>query len=95
GIESPKTWWVGCKLENHYLQKLALHLLAITPHSASCEHEIIQVDCENLEVKEIIDLNVFVEERVNEPNNNDVIEPEDEPDYDINEVVSAAMNNME
>ncbi|RIB02355.1 hypothetical protein C2G38_2150035 [Gigaspora rosea] len=36
-IESPKTWWVGCKLENHHLQKLALHLLAITPHSASCE----------------------------------------------------------
>ncbi|CAG8846315.1 40695_t:CDS:2, partial [Gigaspora margarita] len=36
-IESPETWWLGCKISNHYLQKLALHLLAITPHSASCE----------------------------------------------------------
>ncbi|CAG8824774.1 13109_t:CDS:2, partial [Cetraspora pellucida] len=36
-IESPQTWWLGCKLENHHLQKLALHLLAITPYSANCE----------------------------------------------------------
>ena len=37
GVETPQTWWNGCKLSNHPLQKLALHLLAITPHSASCE----------------------------------------------------------
>jgi hypothetical protein len=36
-IESPQTWWYGCKQSNHHLQKLALHLLAITPNSASCE----------------------------------------------------------
>ncbi|KAF0449727.1 zinc finger bed domain-containing protein 1-like [Gigaspora margarita] len=36
-IESPETWWLGCKVPNHYLQKLALYLLAITPHSASCK----------------------------------------------------------
>ncbi|RIB02219.1 hypothetical protein C2G38_2228425 [Gigaspora rosea] len=37
-IESLQIWWNGCKLENHYLQKLALHLLAIIPYSASCKH---------------------------------------------------------
>ncbi|CAG8595979.1 24791_t:CDS:2 [Cetraspora pellucida] len=37
-VESLQTWWNGCKMPDHYLQKLALHLLAITLHSASCEH---------------------------------------------------------
>ncbi|CAG8734222.1 2909_t:CDS:2, partial [Dentiscutata erythropus] len=38
-IESPETWWLGYKIPNHYLQKLALHILAITLHSASCNKE--------------------------------------------------------
>ncbi|CAG8732211.1 18920_t:CDS:2, partial [Racocetra fulgida] len=37
GIETSQTWWNGCKFKSHPLQKLALYLLAITPHSASCE----------------------------------------------------------
>ncbi|CAG8825645.1 25598_t:CDS:2, partial [Racocetra persica] len=176
-IESPQTWWNGCKLENHNLQKLALHLLAITPHSASCERifsvlswitqkrrsrltvekvsniaklhtyyltnaqnelnyvannlselefeqimenysnlveydddmftseefdedyisdednldEIRQFDCENLEIGEIIDFNTFSEEKVNEVNVNSSIETEEEADYDINEVINAAI----
>ncbi|CAG8843815.1 21437_t:CDS:1, partial [Gigaspora margarita] len=68
--------------------------------------EIIPIDCKSLKVKEIIDLNIFVEEQVDEPNNNNIIEskkpnynniiePENKSDYDINEVVSAAMNNIE
>ena len=36
-IETPATWWTGCKQAKHYLQKLALYLLSITPHSAGCE----------------------------------------------------------
>ncbi|CAG8527250.1 2404_t:CDS:2 [Dentiscutata heterogama] len=36
-IELPETWWAAIKLPNHHLQKLALLLLAITPHSAGCE----------------------------------------------------------
>jgi len=36
-LELPETWWATCKLPHHHLQKLALLLLAITPHSAGCE----------------------------------------------------------
>ncbi|CAG8665052.1 28333_t:CDS:2, partial [Dentiscutata erythropus] len=66
GVETPQTWWNGCKLSNHPLQKLALHLLAITPHSASYEEldadyisdtenldDLLQFDSENLEIEEI------------------------------------------
>ncbi|CAG8666442.1 3064_t:CDS:1, partial [Dentiscutata heterogama] len=56
--------------------------------------EIIQFNCENLEVKEMIDLNIFAGEQINETNYDNVVEFEDEPDYDINEVVNAAMNNI-
>ncbi|RIB11422.1 hypothetical protein C2G38_2145589 [Gigaspora rosea] len=33
-LELPETWWAACKLQHHHLQKLALLLLAITPHNA-------------------------------------------------------------
>ncbi|CAG8444307.1 19073_t:CDS:2, partial [Gigaspora rosea] len=76
-----------CKEKNSHATDLNMN----TYLALNCK----KVDCESLEVKEIIDLNVFVEEQVDEPNNNNIIEPEDETDYDINEVVSAAMNNTE
>ncbi|CAG8831314.1 35336_t:CDS:1, partial [Racocetra persica] len=52
-----------------------------------------QYDCENLEVKEMIDFNIFLKEQTqtNEAHHN--IDVEDETDYNIDEVVSAAMSN--
>jgi len=35
--QDAQTWWLGCKQSNHYLQELALYILSIVPHSASCE----------------------------------------------------------
>lgn len=55
--------------------------------------EIRQFDCENLEIGEIIDFNTFSEEKVNEVNVNSSIETEEEADYDINEVINAAISN--
>ncbi|CAB4476985.1 unnamed protein product [Rhizophagus irregularis] len=37
-LQTPQSWWLGCKQSNHYLQELALYILSIVPHSASCEH---------------------------------------------------------
>ena len=37
GTQDAQTWWLGCKQSNHYLQELALYILSIVPHSASCE----------------------------------------------------------
>ncbi|CAG8454603.1 1807_t:CDS:2 [Dentiscutata heterogama] len=36
-LELPEIWWSACKVPQHHLQKLALLLLAITPHNAGCE----------------------------------------------------------
>ncbi|CAG8724928.1 12206_t:CDS:1, partial [Racocetra persica] len=55
--------------------------------------EIRQLDCENLEIKEIIDFNLFAKEPTNETNHDNTIEAEDELDYDITELVNAAINN--
>nr|CAG8482667.1 8371_t:CDS:2 [Entrophospora candida] len=38
GIETPKTWWVGCKQEKNYIQMLSLKILSIIPHNVNCEH---------------------------------------------------------
>ncbi|CAG8510597.1 10590_t:CDS:1 [Scutellospora calospora] len=56
--------------------------------------KMIQFDCENLEVEEMIDLNIFAEEQIDETNHDNIIESEDKTGYDINEVVDAAMNNI-
>ncbi|CAG8623953.1 3264_t:CDS:2 [Dentiscutata heterogama] len=57
--------------------------------------EIRQFDCENLEISEIINFNAFLEEQVSEVNINSNIETEEEAaDYDINEVINAAISNM-
>ncbi|CAJ0874513.1 1873_t:CDS:2 [Entrophospora sp. SA101] len=37
GIETPKTWWVGCKQEKNYIQMLSLKILSIIPHNVNCE----------------------------------------------------------
>lgn len=37
-LQTPQSWWLGCKQSQHYLQELALYILSIVPHSASCEH---------------------------------------------------------
>ncbi|CAG8654761.1 9527_t:CDS:2 [Rhizophagus irregularis] len=36
--------WLRCKQSNHYLQKLALYILSIVPHSASCEHSDVFIN---------------------------------------------------
>ncbi|EXX54245.1 hypothetical protein RirG_236360 [Rhizophagus irregularis DAOM 197198w] len=36
-LQTSSSWWLGCKQSNHYLQELALYILSIVPHSASCE----------------------------------------------------------
>ena len=36
-LQTPQSWWLGCKQSNHYLQELALYILSIVPHSANCE----------------------------------------------------------
>ncbi|CAG8833522.1 29828_t:CDS:1, partial [Gigaspora margarita] len=58
--------------------------------------KIIQHDCENLEINKMIDLNIFSGEQIDETKYNNIVEPEEEEegDYDINEVVNAAMNNI-
>ncbi|CAG8465990.1 7040_t:CDS:2 [Racocetra persica] len=180
-IESPRTWWNGCKISNHYLQKLDLHLLAITPHNASCErifsilswitqkrrsritvekvsniaklhtyyitntqnyinhnvsesefeqvmenyantvefdddmfsdnfkseHEefdtdyvsdteeladLLQFDNENLDIENMLDFNVFSERNENETTDTGNVEPEDEHDYDIEDVINASLS---
>ena len=32
-LQTPQSWWLGCKQSNHYLQNLALYVLSIVPHS--------------------------------------------------------------
>ncbi|CAG8837265.1 21199_t:CDS:1, partial [Cetraspora pellucida] len=36
-LELPEIWWSACKMPHHHLQKLALLLLAITPHNVGCK----------------------------------------------------------
>jgi hypothetical protein len=36
-LQTSQSWWLGCRQSNHYLQELALYILSIVPHSASCE----------------------------------------------------------
>ena len=36
-LQTPQSWWLGCKQSQHHLQELALYILSIVPHSASCE----------------------------------------------------------
>ncbi|CAG8609449.1 17996_t:CDS:1, partial [Racocetra fulgida] len=52
-----------------------------------------QYDCENLEVKEMIDFNIFLKEQTQTNEAHQNIDVEDETDYNIDEVVSAAMSN--
>ncbi|CAG8477409.1 14117_t:CDS:2 [Dentiscutata erythropus] len=81
-VESAQTWWHECKAPNHYLQKLALHLLAIIPHSANYEEldadyisdtedldDLLQLSDENLDIKEVFDFSTFSDERTNEKTN--------------------------
>src|SRR6266496_6792631 len=37
-LQTPQLWWLGCRQSQHHLQELALYILSIVPHSASCEH---------------------------------------------------------
>ena len=37
GYDTPELWWSTCRQPKNYIQKLALKLLAITPHQAACE----------------------------------------------------------
>ena len=37
GYDTPSIWWSTCRQPNNHIQKLALKLLAITPHQAACE----------------------------------------------------------
>jgi hypothetical protein len=36
-LQTPQSWWLGCRQSQHHLQELALYILSIVPHSASCE----------------------------------------------------------
>ncbi|CAG8815652.1 22806_t:CDS:1, partial [Cetraspora pellucida] len=54
-------------------------------------NEIKQFDCENLEVTEIIDFNIFSEEQINKINSDSTMESENELDYNINDVINATM----
>ncbi|CAG8514436.1 16160_t:CDS:2 [Dentiscutata heterogama] len=90
GIESPQIWRLGFGL----LKKEEADFDADYISDDDNLDEIMQFDCENLEVKEMIDLNIFAGEQISETNYDNVVESENEPNYDINEVINAAMNNI-
>ncbi|CAG8763567.1 25061_t:CDS:2, partial [Dentiscutata erythropus] len=93
GIESANTLVAQIKKYDAYEPHIILLLWKKLNHRKPDNlDEIRQFDCENLEISEIIDFNAFSEERVSEVNINSNVETEEEAaDYDINEVINAAI----
>ncbi|CAG8821969.1 8389_t:CDS:1, partial [Racocetra fulgida] len=52
--------------------------------------DLLQFDNENLNIKEMLDLNVFLDEKTTEKTNNNLELEDDEYDYDIEEVINAS-----
>src|SRR5688572_22443444 len=37
-LQTPQSWWLECRQSQHHLQELALYILSIVSHNASCKH---------------------------------------------------------